>query len=172
MRAVALAAGVTPGAIYRHFSSREQLIEEAVTAAFGLLEQRIWRALAQHPVGSFERIGALGAMYLEFARQSPGDFRVLFHPAGEGPRRIETAACFSAINILEECVRDAMAAGVLVDDDPRLVALMLWSRLHGLITLFMTFDFSGAYPDLAPDNAIDHVADETRRFIFDGLRRR
>jgi AcrR family transcriptional regulator len=172
IRAVALAAGVTPGAIYRHFPSKEALLEQVVTNAFEKLQAGVWHALARHPPGSFERIAELGRIYIQFSRQYPDDYRLLFMPAEEPKRSASNTPIFQAVHIFEECIRDCIDSGVFIDADPRLIALLLWSRLHGLISLFLSFDLSSEYPELDRNRALEQVATATQPFILNGLRRR
>ncbi len=172
MRAVALGAGVTPGATYRHFPNKDALVRRVVAEAFEKLESQIGPSLAKFPVGAFERIGELGRMYIAFARTNPADYRLLFAPRGENRPPVELEPGFGPVRVLEQCVRDCIAAGVMADHDPRLIALLLWSRMHGLISLFLSFDFSKEYPGLDLETGLETVADTTRSYLLDGLRRR
>lgn len=171
MRAVAIAAKITAGAIYRHFPSKEALVACVVNEAFEKLQAGVWRALARHPPGSFERIAELGRIYMEFSRKHPADYRVLFMPTVTPRCAIENSVGFQAVKVLEECVQDCIHAGVFAKGDSRMIALLLWSRLHGLISLFLSFDFSSEYPDLDRNHGLEQAAAITQPFILNGLRR-
>jgi len=171
LRQVARSAGVTPGAVYRHFENKEELLERVVEAAFGGLEASLWRAVARYPRGSIERLAELGRMYVQFAREHPEDYQLLFSATGNR-RPVQSMPAYGPVKILEECVADCIESGALVDADPRMISLLLWARLHGLISLFLTFDFSEAYPDLDPENGLEAAVAGTRPLLFGGLERR
>ena len=71
--------------------------------------------------------------------------------------------------MLRRCVVEAMEAGELRRADPDLVALHLWSRVHGIITLFLVCDVAGEI-DLGDAPHTLALLDRTRDLVFDGLR--
>ena len=170
MRAVADAAGISAAAIYRHYPSKDALVTGVVTEAHNQLEKVLWQALARQPVGSLERIAELGAVYVAFARRSPDDYLLLFGPQVGGRRPFSPSPAHDAVTIAVECITDAMKAGVMKKADPMTVALHLWGRLHGLIMLSLTFDFSKDYPVLGKEDGLEVMFELTRGFVYDGLR--
>jgi AcrR family transcriptional regulator len=172
MRAVAEAAGISAGAIYRHYPNKDALVTEIVTEAHKQLQTVLWQALAKHPVGSLPRIAELGAVYMSFARRAPDDYLLLFGPQSGTLRPFGGSAAQDAITIALECIRDAMKSGAMKKADPMIVALHLWGRLHGLIMLSLTFDFSKDYPEFGKDDGLEVIFERTRSFVYDGLRRK
>lgn len=170
MRAVAKAAGISAPAIYRHYPSKDALVTAIVTEAHDQLQKGLWQALAKHPVGSLERISELGAVYMSFARRSPDDYLLLFGPQPGGLRRFRRSAAHEAVSIALECIRDSIESGVMKKADPMTIALYLWGRLHGLIMLSLTFDFSKDYPAFNEEDGLEVIFERTRSFAYDGLR--
>jgi AcrR family transcriptional regulator len=170
-RAVAGAAGITPGALYRHFASRDELIDHAVERALASFERHLLDAILSLPVGSFARIAALGSAYIGFARQHEEEFKVLFMPVGRARSGTGKAFAKAAYPILRRCVGEAMASGEIRRADPDEVALFLWSRVHGIVTLFLACDVADVMDAAEP---IDPVAffEQTRALVRDGLKPR
>src|SRR6185437_2802452 len=72
--------GVVPNAAYRHFADRDELLAAVCAAAMDELARRMAAGVAQvpgeygYPVAAGQRLGAIGAAYLAFARDEPGLF--------------------------------------------------------------------------------------------------
>lgn len=80
---LAAAAGVSPAAIYRHFASRDDLLDEIARLGFDRLEARFAAAfdLARPPTDASEAVGRLARLaeaYLGFADDEPALWRLMF----------------------------------------------------------------------------------------------
>jgi len=146
MRAVAAEAGVSPGAIYKHFSNKRHLVDYVCHATLEEFESDLARAIAPYPHGSFDRIVAQGAAYIRFALHRPEHFKILFTPVKPEPTRLRDLPGQGGFRLLRQCVAEAMNAGEIRKDDPDLAAFFLWSRVHGIVTLMMACDFSESLP--------------------------
>jgi AcrR family transcriptional regulator len=175
MRAVAERSGVTAGAIYKHFKDKQALIDRVVGTAFQNFELSLFKAIASLPVGSFERLAALGESYIRFAEESQEEFKILFMPLVTARKRFRDLPGQGGYPILRQCVVEAIEAGVVRDEDPDLVSLFLWTRVHGIVMLLLACDFDGAV-DLGSDGAglISPAVlfRETRDLLVDGLKPR
>lgn len=169
MRAVAQGADITIGAIYRHFPSREALLDRLVHDAFAIIELRLLRAVAPMPPGSLNRMIALGQEYIRTAQDHPEEFKILFSPDRRRPVPIERLPGMAGYGIVRQCVVEAMDSGVFRQADPDLVTFFLWSRVHGIIMLLAACDFSSVImPDGLPITA-QIAFDLTREFMTHGL---
>lgn len=167
MRAVAARADVTPGAIYKHFRDKEALVERVVEASFERFEVALLEAIATQPVGSFARIAAMGDAYIDFAEEHEEEFKVLFNPLVTSRKRLEELPGHGGYPILRQCIVEAIETGTIRSDaDPDLVALFLWSRVLGILTLLMTCDFEG---ELEGDLDARGLFEATRDLVVDGL---
>ncbi len=167
MRAVAARADVTAGAIYRHFPDKDALVAHVVREAFGRFEVALLEAIASLPVGSFERIAAMGEAYIRFAEENEEEFKVLFNPLVTERKRIDDLPGRGGYSILRRCIVEAIEAGTLRSDaDPDQVALFLWSRVLGILTLLMTCDFEG---ELEGDLDPMRLFRDTRDLVVHGL---
>lgn len=169
MRAVAARADVSPGAIYKHFRDKEALVDRVVEASFERFEVALLEAIATEPAGSFARIAAMGDAYIGFAEEHEEEFKVLFNPLVTSRKKMDELPGHGGYPILRRCIVEAIEAGTIRSDaDPDLVALFLWSRVLGILTLLMTCDFEG---ELAFEGELDarRFFEATRDLVVDGL---
>lgn len=169
MRAVAVRARITAGAIYKHFPSRRALVERVVFDSLTRFEEVLLRNIAGRPVGSFERLAALGAAYIRFAEEHRAHFQVLFAPRPEGPRRLEELPGAWGYDVLRRCVAEAIANGAVRPADPDLVALFLWTRVHGIVLFLAACDPSGVARSHSSRLTPERLFKMTRSFVLDGL---
>ena len=69
--------GVTPAALYRHFSGRDALVAEVAERGFDELARRLAWAL-RGPGTPLERFTRMGEAYLAFAEEEPGFYAAMF----------------------------------------------------------------------------------------------
>ena len=170
MRDVADGAGITAAAIYRHFPNKNALVDFVVNDTLREFELQLLRAITPLPVGSFERLAALGAEYIRIATEHEEQFKTLFTRIRQSPRKLADFPGQWGYQVLRQCVVEAMAAGNVREADPDLVAFFFWSRVHGIVMLLLACDFSDTLPagigDLTPENLFA----ATRDFVVGGLR--
>lgn len=76
LRAVTRAVGVTQPAVYRHFPSREALLQAVMLDGYGDFDRAAVAAAGEdEPYGRLQR---LGVAYVDFAARNPGWFRLVF----------------------------------------------------------------------------------------------
>ncbi len=167
VRAVAGVVGITPGAIYRHFANRDDLVLQAVNLALDRFEVRLLNAIASLPVGSLARIAALGETYIRFADEHEQEFRVLFMSSRRG-HRLGGLFEKTGYPILRRCVIEAMRSGELREADSEMVTLYLWTRIHGIVTLFLACDVA---EEIGLPEKLDPLAffERTRHLVMAGL---
>jgi AcrR family transcriptional regulator len=137
MRDVARRLGVSHQAPYKHFESRDHIVAEIVTTAFG--------EFAAHLDGrprsddAFEDLGNMGLAYLAFAEQHPLKYRLMFgsplpNPDAH-PEMIQRGQ--HAFSLLEDAIRRVhLSQGREPDrEQVELDAMFVWSTVHGMATL-------------------------------------
>jgi AcrR family transcriptional regulator len=158
LNAIARSMAVSPGALYRYFGNRDELLAELVVDAYGSLADALEQAAASGTPAA--RLTAVAHAYRDWAVERPNTYRLIFEsPAGSGdelaPDRVVPAAqrgmdVFLAVlgefeppadaglpGGLEQQLRTwaqrspapARPAGTLY------LGLSWWSRLHGLVSL-------------------------------------
>ena len=140
LREVATRAGYSPAGLYRYFKDKDELI--AATAEEGL------RALAAHfadvpaDLPPIERIAALGLRYLDFARDDPEQFTLIFTRL---PIQFATWDGFVAQAQPFQALFDEVRAGVQSGElwvgpgrGDAEIAYSCWAFVHGLAMLRLT----------------------------------
>jgi AcrR family transcriptional regulator len=156
--AIAKSMAVSPGALYRYFVSRDELIADLVIDAYADLAEHLQNAAAESSKPA-DRLRTLGRAYRAWALDSPNRYRLIFEsPSGSGfllaADRIVPAAQRSmevflqalgqadvreitVTTALEKQVRQWGARANHSELSPPVLAmaLILWTRLHGLVSL-------------------------------------
>ncbi|MGY1813867.1 TetR/AcrR family transcriptional regulator [Blastococcus sp. SYSU D00820] len=126
LRAVAREAGVSAPAVYGHFADLDALLDAVVDEGFAQLRAAVAAATAgrEDPV---DRLLAGCRAYVTEGLAAPARYRTMF-----GPRRTLGAAAFG---VLVDGVAACAAAGRSASRDPAADAALLWTALHGVVTL-------------------------------------
>jgi AcrR family transcriptional regulator len=158
---VARRAGLSVGALYRHFENKEAIFVSLMSRAAEALLGRLHAAAAAAP-DARARLAALIEVNLRFIEENRGMFLV-FHKLGDSDR----AACHLLVKESEEvrariftCFREAIADGVsrgaLRDDvalDDQLA--FLTGAVHGFLEAWILE--AGARPLAAKADVITHL---------------
>ena len=156
--------GVSGPALYRYFASRDDLLTELVVDAYHDLANALTAATGKvpddNPRGRFE---ALARAYRRWALAAPHRYRLLFGPPLPGyeahARRLVEPS-WSAMHLLLE-VLHGFAAGAADPSEPlaselaawahhhdsridaatALRAVLIWSQLHGIVSLEIAGNF-------------------------------
>lgn len=143
MRRVAELVGVTPMAIYRHFTNRDALLKRISDDGFQSVADQ-WRAQAGRG-DIIERLHATQMLYLDYALAHPHLFDHAFSVRRDDARRYPEdfrARRSPTLNVVADTLVEGMREGVLRKDDPWDVAMTLWAHTHGLIVLYRAGRFS------------------------------
>jgi AcrR family transcriptional regulator len=159
LNAIARTMAMSPGALYRYFDNRDELLAELAVAAYDSLADTLERAL---PAGGTKsaRLTAVAKAYREWAVQQPNTYRLIFEsPTGSGEEfaagPIAAASQRSMdvfLRVLSEfeppaddgltpALEQQIAAWATRSGNSRLpigtlrLGLTWWGRLHGLVSL-------------------------------------
>ena len=142
MRDVAVAAGVTPPSVYRHFADKQALVRTVITELFAEFSGVLSAAAAAAGDEPLPRLAAMGGAYVRWGLQQPGHYRALFSATNAGPAGMgldsETehpgAASFLAlVEAVAACLPMARRAATALP-----LATELWASLHGIVDLRIT----------------------------------
>jgi AcrR family transcriptional regulator len=140
MRKVAERIEYSPTAIYLHFADKEALLREIVGTDFAALAAQFQKlARIEDPM---ERLIRVGRAYVEFGLAHPNHYRLMFGarpgpPMEPLPKPTTGDPQEDAYAFLRMVVIDAMEKKCLRPElrDPDLVAQVLWSGVHGIVSL-------------------------------------
>ena len=165
--------GVVPNAAYRHFADRDELLAAVCMAAVRELADRMAAGVARvrgkygDPAAARRRLRAIGAAYLEFAREEPGLFATAFalpqqHDYDAPDDRAGQER--TPLGQLRAALDELVDAGVLGRRRRNDIEYPIWSTVHGLAVLAGP----GPLRDV-PDAARHHLEQLTLNFIGESL---
>jgi AcrR family transcriptional regulator len=138
MRRVAKAVGVTPMAIYRHYSDRASLLNALADEGF---EELTALLAGKKFSGSIEgQLTKMVEIYLEHALQKPRLFELMFLRPREGARRYPRdfkAGRSPTANLMAAVVQRAIDSGYFRNDDAWEIVFAMGALSHGLIMLYL-----------------------------------
>jgi AcrR family transcriptional regulator len=137
LRQVAERVGYTPTTIYLYFADKEELLFEVAGEGFAQFGARL-QAAYDGAEGPTARLEAIGRAYIDFGLERPVHYRLMFMERPEflsRPRTAQGGATIDSFGVLFRTVEELQAAGYAADGDPRTVAQLLWSGVHGIVAL-------------------------------------
>lgn len=134
LRGLATRLGVSRAAPYRHFASKEALLQAVAERGLQELVEAYEKAEALDATPQ-ERLRVACRAYLELARGNPGLFNLLFFTEAyaQPSRKVGPPAPGSGFARFEGLV--ANARGLVDPAQSRLAALAVWSLIHGFAVL-------------------------------------
>jgi AcrR family transcriptional regulator len=176
LRAIARELHITAPAIYNHYPSRDELVTALIIDSYTSLGDAQFAALEELPVDDHAgKLGALGVAYRDWAINYPQRYLLIFGspiPGYHCPPERSMPVAARSLSALVGVLEAARHAGVLLPEDrPRLLAelrqqlaawqslhpsadayvlylaLVIWSRVHGLVML----EIDNQYPPFIQD---------------------
>jgi AcrR family transcriptional regulator len=169
VREAARRAGVSPGAPFRHFPSRDALMravaEEAQRRFRTEIEAALADAPADDPLGRFRRIGLA---YLRWAMRNPTHFEIIssgrhFDHDKDGGVSRDNA---ELIDLTERTLSEAFARGQLRSSDLKAVQIAGRALVYG----FARMNIDGHFPRWGvADDDIERTAEAILDLFIEGI---
>ncbi|SIR24851.1 transcriptional regulator, TetR family [Rhizobium sp. RU20A] len=163
MRGLADALGMTAGALYRYYPSKQELIVDFCRDAITDLQNRFGEIdrTMQDPLSA---IRSMMKAYSGFGLEDRDRFRMLFLENDQGVTSplMQDEATMLPYRQLAGQVAKAAAAGLIVAADTERSTQIIWAGVHGIVTLastFNDFDFGN----------VDQLVDEMIELFISGL---
>ena len=159
LREVARRLGVSHGAPYRHFESRDRLLAAVVARCYDAFA----RHLDARPAGgdADADLRAMGVAYLDYALSEPLSYQLMFStrlpPPTEHPEMMASAD--HAFGLLRSALARRSPSGSAIEIEAD--ALFVWSALHGLAGTLRSDILAGL--ELAPETVAEAGAHMLRR---------
>jgi len=151
MRKLAERVGCSPGAIYLHFASKDDLFEAVVEESFARLHERLSIVVDDHrsePVLALKR-GL--RIYVDWGLENPDAYRIAFIVGRPANRPYATHAAFEvARTIVGRCLAGAS------DPEREAAAQAVWAAVHGVTSLLIQ---RPTFPWVSRDRIIEDVID-------------
>jgi AcrR family transcriptional regulator len=168
MRALAQRLGYSPAAIYLHFRSKEDLLQQLALCGFEKLVEATEGAHRQADLR--EAIIEGGRRYLDFALENPALYRLMFEEIDLARYRGDPSP-FVPGRALFDLYRDlygrAVAAGAIRCVDPELHTVIGWSAVHGFAMLALS---GRVPPPRMPERSFGEMREAFLDFLRDALR--
>ncbi len=140
IRKIAAAIEYSPATIYLYYKDKDAILHELMEMGFMLMNKYMVSAFAeQDPV---ERIHAIGAAYVKFGLENKDWYDLMFN-SDKPMKHIEKCMedwneGMAMFNFLTMTCSEAIQKLKLKGLEDRILALHLWSLVHGLVNLAMT----------------------------------
>lgn len=163
IEAVVEAVGCTPPALYYYFPSKERLLLEVCRRQYRRFAEALEAAIPSTRM-AVEELIARGHAYVDWATSHPEHYRILFMtPVGwpSTPDDVDPRQSAGLAELIDNLER-GIAEGSLRSGDTQLMALTLWSVVHGIASLAV------ANPAL-PGDLAHAVVELTSRSVINGF---
>ena len=172
VREAARRAGVSPGAPFRHFPSRDALMTAVAEEAQRRFRAEIDVALAQVPAADpLARFRALGLAFLRWAMRNPTHFEIISSTRYFDHDKATELSRDNAelIGMTERTLADAAAQGQLRAVDPKQVQVAGRALVYG----FARMSIDGHFPRWGVANAeAERTAEAILDLFIDGIANR
>jgi len=164
MRGLAVSLGMTAGALYRYYPSKQDLIIDFCRDAITDLRNRFdeINSTTDDPLSA---IRSMMKAYARFGLEDSDRFRMLFLENDQGLTSplMEDETTMLPYRQMAEQVARAAAMGLIVTENSERSTQIIWGGVHGLVTLSSTFN------DFNFGN-VDQLVDEMIELFISGLR--
>jgi AcrR family transcriptional regulator len=144
----------SPGTIYLYFKEKDEIFFALHEEGFGKLLQSM--APLQYVADPFERLKAMGRIYMEFAKNNKDYYDLMFimNSPMNAAEKEKWAMGDSALEHLKNVLRDCQSAGRFQGMDIEDLSFMIWSTMHGMCALYCR-DRCAAYDGSDPIDMMD-----------------
>ena len=137
LRALARDIGISQTAPYRHFKDKTHLLVKLAAEGFYELASR--KLHTQRTTYSEENLIEVGIAYVEFAKEYPEQYKLMFGSSIENRRDHQELmdASHTAFACILEQVEEGIKTGFLIEQDPEILAKSCWTTVHGIASLLI-----------------------------------
>lgn len=174
---VAEVAELSKGTVYLYFKDKDELIAAVIFRGLTLLHGMMTDASLQNK-NAVDKIRTLGKVYLEFARQYPNHFILLFqkelHKIESDDTRPEAESCvktgIQTLAMLKMIIMEGIEEGSIRRDiDPAQLALILWGEIHGVIAIASREENSSHFDQFCTID-LESIVTTTIDIIINGIK--
>lgn len=136
LRETARLVGVSHTAVYRHFADKTALLRAVAAEGVTGMRDAMQAAIAgiADPVEAFRQFGVA---YVVYAVEHPAHFRVMYGAEVDSDEGPLAEAKAEKLGMLIAGVEACQRAGVFPPGPPERLAVVAWSLVHGLATLWV-----------------------------------
>lgn len=140
IRKIASRIEYSPGIIYNYFKDKNELLLALHDKAFECKIEALFLSVRDIP-DPLARLQATGRSYLQYGIDNPQDYELMFILSCTMEALAVKEEFWQdgamAIGMLKANIKECMDAGYFRKDlDPDEISLLLWSQVHGLVSLY------------------------------------
>ncbi|MBK6362281.1 MAG: TetR/AcrR family transcriptional regulator [Saprospiraceae bacterium] len=167
VRKIAKEIEYSPATIYLHFKDKDEILHELMEMGFMLMNKYMVPAFAEKDPS--KRIYEIGRAYIKFGLEQADWYDLMFN-SDEPMKHVEKCRedwdeGMALFNFLTITCNEAIEKYSLKGYDAQIIALQLWSVVHGLVNLALT-DRLGIVQPSDQKILIDKVLDSTIHCLF------
>jgi AcrR family transcriptional regulator len=135
----AKAADVTPAAVYRHFTGRDELLAEVARQGFDIFAALLEFAYDEGRPTALAAFEATGRAYLAFARKYPGHYQAMFESGLQPGNHAGLAQVADKARTTMDRAADQLARSLPETRRPpaRMISAHVWATSHGVVELYL-----------------------------------
>lgn len=166
LQLLATQLGTSRSAIYRHFSSKNDLINSVIRYGFDKFGKSLTPILEERELSVMQRLKKMGQAYINFACTYPNLYRILF---GEKLKDIREENCDkeenqnNGFNSLVKLLIEGQENNIIKKDDVIFQAQAIHSLIHGLSSLSID-------GHIQIEENVNHLFEYTFTTFIEGLR--
>jgi AcrR family transcriptional regulator len=126
----------SPGTIYLYFKEKDEIFHSLHEEGFRKLTAVMLPL--QHVEDPFERLKALGKVYMDFAMNNKDFYDLMF--IMQAPMNLEEEDCWEegdkALDFLKIVIRECQDRGRFQGQDIEYLSFFIWSSMHGMCALY------------------------------------
>ncbi|MBL8156148.1 MAG: TetR/AcrR family transcriptional regulator [Anaerolineae bacterium] len=143
LRQVAEQIGYSPGAIYRYYDDKDDLLFNVADEGFKRFSA-MQAAAAQSGDNAGERLRAMAKAYIDFGLQYPNYYRLMFMERPDllfKSREAQAMEWLNSLGAYQAIFTAAIQGGVLREGSPVAMSDAWWAMLHGIVALGISMNF-------------------------------
>ena len=152
----AKAADVTPAAVYRHFTGRDELIAEVARQGYDIFAALMEFAYNDGKPSALAAFEATGRAYLAFARKYPGHYKAMFESGLNMAAHPDLAQVAGKARAVLERAAERLALQLPPGKRPpaTMFSAHVWALSHGVVELFAR-GAPGAQSPFPPEDLLE-----------------
>ncbi len=144
MRKIAREIGYSATTIYLHFKNKDQLVHTLIEEGVSRLHRRLLSRSNQNGEGVRKRLRNLCSEYVVFGLDNPEYYEIMYMLHPENLARYPADKYRRArknLELLASVYQEGVDGNVFQRLDPMLAASVIWSHMHGVVSLMLSERF-------------------------------
>lgn len=164
MRKIADKIEYSPTTIYLYFKDKSEILYSLLNIAFDKFYEA--QMNVQKIKDSKERLLAHGIAYVEFAKENPHYYDLMFilkNPTENMKCPEDWQTSTRTYDVLKTNIKQCMDDGYIEESDIEVVAFSLWSLVHGIASLIIKRGF------MIPEPFREYLVYNSLQYVFKGI---